>query len=128
MYILLLRYSLIRERKIYVTRHDCVWSLIFSFQVLSSVVDDYYPWGKPGHGAPNDDGFRKRKIFSDPPSPPWKVGIIYINITLSLPCGGFRNIRKKKSDSNISDVICYMIPAIINISKFHKFHKFHIFT
>lgn len=44
-----------------------------SFQILSSVVDDYYPWGKPGHGAPNDDGLRKRKIFMDPPSPPWKV-------------------------------------------------------
>lgn len=41
-------------------------------EVLSSVVDDYYPWGKPGHGAPNDDGLRKRKIFTDPPSPPWK--------------------------------------------------------
>ncbi|VVC39801.1 Hypothetical protein CINCED_3A019029 [Cinara cedri] len=41
-------------------------------EVLSSVVDDYYPWGKPGHGAPNEDGLRKRKIFTDPPSPPWK--------------------------------------------------------
>lgn len=46
------------------------------FQVLSSVVDDYYPWGKPGHGAPNDDGLRKRKIFTDPPSPPLKVRTI----------------------------------------------------
>lgn len=46
---------------------------LYFFQVLSSVVDDYYPWGKPGHGAPNDDGLRKRKIFTDPPSPPWKV-------------------------------------------------------
>ncbi|XP_016663915.1 uncharacterized protein LOC100571059 isoform X3 [Acyrthosiphon pisum] len=41
-------------------------------EILSSVVDDYYPWGKPGHGAPNDDGLRKRKIFADPPSPPCK--------------------------------------------------------
>ncbi|XP_025200056.1 uncharacterized protein LOC112597984 isoform X2 [Melanaphis sacchari] len=41
-------------------------------EILSKVVDDYYPWGKPGHGAPNDDGLRKRKIFADPPSPPWK--------------------------------------------------------
>ncbi|XP_050443501.1 uncharacterized protein LOC126847374 isoform X2 [Adelges cooleyi] len=41
-------------------------------EILASVVDDYNPWGKPGHGAPNDDGLRKRKIFQDPPSPPLK--------------------------------------------------------
>jgi len=42
------------------------------------VVDDFYPWGKPGHGAPNDDGLRKRKIFTDPPSPPYKVRTILV--------------------------------------------------
>lgn len=42
-------------------------------QVLSKAVDDYNPWGKPGHGAPNDDGLRKRKIFTEPPTSPWKV-------------------------------------------------------
>ncbi|XP_050532679.1 uncharacterized protein LOC126900785 isoform X2 [Daktulosphaira vitifoliae] len=38
--------------------------------IITSVIDDYNPWGKPGHGAPNTDGLRKRKIFTDPPSPP----------------------------------------------------------
>lgn len=28
-------------------------------------IDDYNPWGKPGHGAPNEDTLRKRKIFMD---------------------------------------------------------------
>lgn len=51
-------------------------NVFFPLQVLSSVIDDYYPWGKPGHGAPNNDGLRKRKIFTDPPSPPWKVTVI----------------------------------------------------
>ncbi|XP_025422501.1 uncharacterized protein LOC112692146 isoform X2 [Sipha flava] len=40
--------------------------------ILSKVIDDYNPWGKPGHGAPNDDGLRKRKIFTEPPTSPWK--------------------------------------------------------
>lgn len=28
-------------------------------------IEDFNPWGKPGHGAPNEDTLRKRKIFMD---------------------------------------------------------------
>lgn len=43
-------------------------------------IDDYNPWGKPGHGAPNEDTLRKRKIFMEVLPPIiLKVGSLFIS-------------------------------------------------
>lgn len=41
-------------------------------------IEDYNPWGKPGHGAPNEDTLRKRKIFMDV-LPPVNLKVMLLN-------------------------------------------------
>ncbi|XKL60897.1 hypothetical protein PGB90_007954 [Kerria lacca] len=57
-------------------------------------IDDYNPWGKPGHGAPNEDTLRKRKIFMDV-LPPVVLKPVGNDATLMGRPGGGAPIRTK---------------------------------
>lgn len=46
--------------------HRTNLQFFFSIHQMKELqIDDFNPWGKPGHGAPNEDSLRKRKIFMD---------------------------------------------------------------
>ncbi|XP_065212303.1 uncharacterized protein LOC135839948 isoform X3 [Planococcus citri] len=57
-------------------------------------IDDYNPWGKPGHGAPNEDTLRKRKIFMDV-LPPVVLKAVGNDATMMGRPGGGAPVRTK---------------------------------
>jgi len=64
-------------------------------------IDDYNPWGKPGHGAPNEDTLRKRKIFMEV-LPPVVLKVLFYVLRVLLMCIMRKAIGETRTKRTIS--------------------------